>query len=112
MVASAVFLTDLNGKSIISRNYRGEIPLTKAIDRFAQYLVEVDDQMMKPVFNVDANGDFMPDGDVGSTGVGGHTFVYVQVRIDNCQTRSELQATMTFCGGSGEYLSEPLQTSF
>jgi hypothetical protein len=22
----------------------------------------------------------MPDGDVGSTGVGGHTFIYVQVR--------------------------------
>jgi len=78
MVASAVFVTDLSGKSIISRNYRGEIPLTKAIDRFAQYLVEVDDQMMKPVFHVDANGDLMADGDVGSTGVGGHTFVYVQ----------------------------------
>jgi hypothetical protein len=81
MVASAVFVTDLSGKSIISRDYRGEIPLTKAIDRFGQYLVEVDEDEMKPVFYVDANGDLLPDGDVGSTGVGGHTFVYVQVSI-------------------------------
>jgi len=82
MVASAVFVTDLSGKSIISRDYRGEIPLTKAIDRFGQYLVEVDEDEMKPVFYVDANGDLLPDGDVGSTGVGGHTFVYVQVSIN------------------------------
>jgi hypothetical protein len=80
MVASAVFLTDLAGKAIISRDYRGEIPLTKAIDRFAKYLAEIEDDAMKPVFHVDANGDIMPDGDVGSTGVGGHTFIYVQVR--------------------------------
>jgi len=80
MVASAVFVTDLGGKAIISRDYRGEIPLTKAIDRFAKYLAEVEDDLMKPVFHVDANGDLMPDGEVGSTGVGGHSFVYVQVR--------------------------------
>ena len=33
MVASAVFITDLQGKAIISRNYRGDVPLTKAIER-------------------------------------------------------------------------------
>ena len=79
MVASAVFVTDLSGKAIISRNYRGDIPLTKAIDRFAKYLVEVDDETMKPVFHVDVNGDVMDPADVGSTGPGGHTYVYVQV---------------------------------
>lgn len=78
MVASAVFITDLGGKAIISRNYRGEIPLTKSIDRFAKYLMEVEDDAKKPVFRVDANGDLLPDEDVGSTGVGGHSFIYVQ----------------------------------
>jgi hypothetical protein len=80
MVASSIFITDLAGKAIISRDYRGEIPLTQAIDRFAKYLGEIEDDAMKPVFQVDANGDIMPDEDVGSTGAGGHTFVYVQVR--------------------------------
>jgi AP-1 complex subunit mu len=28
MVASALFIMDLKGKIIISRNYRGDIPLT------------------------------------------------------------------------------------
>jgi hypothetical protein len=79
MVASAIFVTDLAGKAIISRNYRGEIPLTKAIDRFAKYLAEIEDEAMKPVFHVDDNGDLMSDEDVGSTGVGGYSFVYVQV---------------------------------
>mmetsp|Transcript_25265 Transcript_25265/g.35631 ORF Transcript_25265/g.35631 Transcript_25265/m.35631 type:complete len:81 (+) Transcript_25265:93-335(+) len=50
MVASAVFLTDLSGKAIISRNYRGDVPLAKAIERFARYLTEVDDEAKKPVF--------------------------------------------------------------
>jgi len=79
MVASAVFITDLGGKAIISRNYRGDIPLTKAIERFAKYLTDVEDEAKKPVFHVDANGDVMagPD-DVGTTGAGGETFVYVQ----------------------------------
>ncbi len=82
MVASAVFITDLGGKAIISRNYRGDIPLTKAIDRFAKYLHEVEDEAKRPVFNVDANGDLLSDSeDVGSTGPGGHSFVYVQVCI-------------------------------
>jgi len=78
MVASAVFITDLSGKSIISRDYRGDIPLTKAIERFSKYLVEVDDESMKPVFHVDANGDLLSEDDVGATGVGGQCFVYIQ----------------------------------
>jgi len=79
MVASAVFITDLSGKAIISRNYRGDIPLTKAVDRFSKYLNEVEDDQTKPVFHVDANGDLMSSEDeVGTTGPGGYSYVYVQ----------------------------------
>lgn len=79
MVASVVFITDLGGKVIISRNYRGDIPLTKATERFAKYLTDVEDEAKKPVFHVDSNGDVMADTeDIGSTGVGGETFVYIQ----------------------------------
>lgn len=79
MVASAVFLTDLSGKAIISRNYRGDIPLAKAIERFAKYLTEVEDDDKKPIFHVDLNGDVSESiSDVGSTGRGGETFVYIQ----------------------------------
>ena len=56
MVASAVFITDLTGKPLISRNYRGDIPLTSAIEKFTSYLLEVEDEVKKPVFMVDANG--------------------------------------------------------
>jgi hypothetical protein len=79
MVASAVFITDLQGKAIISRNYRGDVPLTKAIERFAKYLVEVEDEAKKPVFHVDINGDIQAGEDVGATGTGGEHFVYVSV---------------------------------
>jgi len=79
MVASAVFITDLGGKAIISRNYRGDIPLTAAVDRFAKYLTEVEDDAKKPLFHVDSAGDLMVDNDdVGITGAGGETFVYIQ----------------------------------
>ena len=79
MVASAVFITDLSGKAIISRNYRGDVPMTKAIERFAKYLIEVEDEAKKPVFFVDNNGDVLTADDVGCTGPGGETFVYVSV---------------------------------
>lgn len=85
MVASAVFITDLQGKAIISRNYRGDVPLTKAIERFAKYLVEVEEEAKKPVFHVDINGDIQSGEDVGATGTGGEHFVYVSV------------STSTFC---------------
>ena len=79
MVASAVFLTDLSGKAIISRNYRGDVPITKAIDLFARYLSDVDEEVRKPIFHVDTNGDFESGDDVGMAGAGGTTFVYVAV---------------------------------
>jgi hypothetical protein len=79
MVASAVFITDLQGKAIISRNYRGDVPLNKVIERFANYLVEVEDEAKKPVFHVDTNGDVQAGEDVGATGTGGEHYVYVSV---------------------------------
>jgi hypothetical protein len=67
MVASAVFVTDLNGKPIIHRNYRGDIPLHRAIDRFAKYLQDVPDELKKPVFYVDnTTGDYLLEDQVGS----------------------------------------------
>lgn len=81
MVASAVFITDLSGKSIISRDYRGDVPLNKAIDRFARYLDETPEEQRKPVFHTDRHGDaFCVEGDVGASGPGGENFVYVNVR--------------------------------
>jgi hypothetical protein len=79
MVASAVFITDLSGKSIISRNYRGDVPLTKALERFSKYLVDTDEEQKKPVFHVDDSGDTLMGEDVGCTGPGGETYIYVQV---------------------------------
>jgi hypothetical protein len=79
MVASAIFITDLTGKPLISRNYRGDIPLTSAIETFARYLLEVEDDVKTPVFHVDTSGVFVGRDDVGCAGVGGEAFVYVQV---------------------------------
>lgn len=85
MVASAIFITDLSGKAIISRNYRGDVPLTKAIERFATYLNMVDEEAKKPVFHVDLSGDVMSAEEVGGTGIGGETYVYVAVSIFSTQ---------------------------
>lgn len=48
MAASAVFIMDLKGKVIISRNYRGDVPMSSA-ERFSIKIVELDDYEMKPV---------------------------------------------------------------
>jgi hypothetical protein len=79
MVASAVFITDLQGKSIISRNYRGDIPLSKAIERFTKYLNETPEEQKKPIFHVDSNSDAFTEDDVGGTGAGGESYVYIAV---------------------------------
>eukprot|EP00594_Rhizosolenia_setigera_P020070 CAMPEP_0178955062 /NCGR_PEP_ID=MMETSP0789-20121207/9378_1 /TAXON_ID=3005 /ORGANISM="Rhizosolenia setigera, Strain CCMP 1694" /LENGTH=452 /DNA_ID=CAMNT_0020636615 /DNA_START=115 /DNA_END=1473 /DNA_ORIENTATION=- len=79
MVASAVFITDLQGKGIISRDYRGDVPITKAIEVFTKYLGDVEDDQKKPIFQIDPSGDIISNmDDVGSTGVGGETFIYIQ----------------------------------
>lgn len=79
MVASAVFITDLQGKNIISRNYRGDYPIAKAVETFGKYLSDVDEEARKPIFHVDTNGDFLAGDDVGQAGPGGQTFAYVAV---------------------------------
>uniref|UniRef100_A0A6V1S3S6 MHD domain-containing protein n=2 Tax=Heterosigma akashiwo TaxID=2829 RepID=A0A6V1S3S6_HETAK len=52
MTASAVYITDLKGKVIISRNYRGDVPMN-ASERFARYLGETDELDQHPVFTED-----------------------------------------------------------
>ena len=79
MVASGVFITDVQGKHIISRNYRGDVPITKAVEVFAKYLTEIPDEQKKPIFYHD--GEFMMEDEAGATGNKGETFVYVSVRI-------------------------------
>ena len=88
MVASAVFITDLQGKAIISRNYRGDVSMNKAIERFQNYLTDVEDEAKKPVFYVDTNGDVLSGEDVGATGTGGEHYVYVSV--SNISTQSPI----------------------
>ena len=80
MVASAVFITDVQGKHIISRNYRGDVPITKAVEVFGKYLTEIPDEQKKPVFYHDGS-EFMMEDDAGATGNKGETFVYVSVSI-------------------------------
>ena len=79
-MASAVFITDLSGKMIISRNYRGDVPMNKALERFSKYLMDTPEEQKKPIFYADVNGDYLHQDDVGCTGNTGETFVYVNVR--------------------------------
>ena len=51
MVASAVYITDLKGKVLISRNYRGNISMSAA-DKFAQRIRSQEDMDIKPVFTI------------------------------------------------------------
>lgn len=55
--------------------------MTKAIEMFAKYLSDVDDDAKKPIFHVDTNGDFASGDGVGGIGVGGEHYIYVAVRI-------------------------------
>ena len=69
MTLSCLFLTDLQGKSIISRNYRGDVGVNASIDRFQKYLSEVEDEAKTPVFHVDVHGDVAENHDaVGAAG--------------------------------------------
>jgi len=44
-----MFILDQKGKVIISRNYRGDVPINAA-DRFAQYIQERDEMEQRPIF--------------------------------------------------------------
>eukprot|EP00162_Nutomonas_longa_P025152 comp9786_c0_seq1/m.11419 comp9786_c0_seq1/g.11419 ORF comp9786_c0_seq1/g.11419 comp9786_c0_seq1/m.11419 type:complete len:426 (-) comp9786_c0_seq1:88-1365(-) len=46
---SAVFILDLKGKILISRNYRGDIPMT-ACEHFVTRLMDDEENTLKPVF--------------------------------------------------------------
>jgi AP-1 complex subunit mu len=59
-MSSAIFLTDLKGKILISRNYRGDVPIS-AIEKFANRLQEEEEADSKPVYTE-----------------GGVTYVYVR----------------------------------
>ncbi len=52
MVASAIYIMDLKGKIIISRNYRGDIPLS-ATAVFNMMLQESEESELKPVLTID-----------------------------------------------------------
>ena len=52
MATSAIFILDLNGKVLISRNYRGDIPMT-CVENFATKIAEEDDFNFKPFFQID-----------------------------------------------------------
>jgi hypothetical protein len=82
MVASAVFITDLTGKSIISRNYRGDVPMSQAVDNFAKYLADTPDEQKKPIFfHSKSSNEFVTEEDVEGAGRDGETFVYVSVSL-------------------------------
>ena len=81
MVLSAVFITDLQGKLIISRNYRGDVPITRSIERFAKYIHEIPEEQKKPIFQADTNSEFYVEDDVGCTGNDGETYVYINVSL-------------------------------
>ena len=50
MVCSSVYVMDHKGKILISRNYRGDVPISST-ERFAMRIQEEDEQDMKPVFS-------------------------------------------------------------
>jgi AP-1 complex subunit mu len=52
MAASAVFIMDLKGKILISRNYRGDVPMSSA-EKFAKTIMEDDTGDLKPVITKD-----------------------------------------------------------
>jgi AP-1 complex subunit mu len=51
MVASAIYITDLKGKVLIARNYRGNVSMAAA-EKFSQRIRSQEDKDVKPVFTV------------------------------------------------------------
>jgi len=49
MSASAVFILDVKGKVIISRNYRGDVPMN-CVERFAGHVLEAEEADERPVW--------------------------------------------------------------
>lgn len=53
MVASYVAITDLKGKAIIARNYRGDVPPLALLTTFAKYLSDTEELDRVPIFTSD-----------------------------------------------------------
>jgi len=49
MTASAVFILDMKGKVIISRNYRGDVPMN-CVERFSGHVLEAESNDERPVW--------------------------------------------------------------
>ena len=49
MTASAVFILDVKGKVIISRNYRGDVPMN-CVERFSGHVLEAEEADERPVW--------------------------------------------------------------
>ena len=49
MTASAVFILDMKGKVIISRNYRGDVPMN-CVERFSGHVLEAEANDERPVW--------------------------------------------------------------
>ncbi|KAH8741094.1 clathrin assembly protein [Cryptosporidium ryanae] len=47
---SALFILDINGKSIIGRNYKGDISEASALEIFQQNVIEQEESLRKPIF--------------------------------------------------------------
>lgn len=52
MPVSAVYFLDSKGKVIISRDYRGDIPM-KCLERFITHVLETEETELKPIFEED-----------------------------------------------------------
>jgi len=52
MVLSAVYILDLKGKTLISRNYRGDIP-NNAVEKFMPLVLESEDESVTPIIQGD-----------------------------------------------------------
>ena len=52
MAASAIFILDHRGKILISRNYRGDVPMSVA-SRFINKILEEEEMNIKPVTEED-----------------------------------------------------------
>lgn len=52
MPASAVYMMDLKGKILLSRNYRGDIPMSTS-DKFTKHINEDEESSLTPVITDD-----------------------------------------------------------
>lgn len=52
MPVSAVYILDSKGKVIISRDYRGDVPI-KCLERFITHVLETEETELKPIFEED-----------------------------------------------------------